>query len=69
MDGPDLYRAICLDHPDLADRFLVMTGDTLGPALERLPPAMRDRRIEKPIDLAALRRLMAERLARGGHAR
>ena len=69
MDGPDLYRAICLDHPDLADRFLVMTGDTLGPALERLPPAMRDRRIEKPIDLAALRRLMAERLARGGPAR
>ena len=66
IDGPDLYRAICLDHPELADRFLVMTGDTLGSALQRLPPAMREQRIEKPIDLAALRRLMAERLAGAG---
>ena len=41
-----------------------MTGDTLGPALERLPPAVRERRIEKPLDLVVLRRMLAACLER-----
>jgi two-component system NtrC family sensor kinase len=68
-DGPDLYRFVCRDHPELADRFLMMTGDTLGPALQLLPPAMQRQRIEKPIDLASLRLLMAQRLAQAPSAR
>jgi PAS domain S-box-containing protein len=64
VDGIELYRGIGARFPALAERFMAMTGDTLGSALDRLPADVRLRLVEKPIDLTALRRLLAERLAR-----
>ena len=62
-DGVELYQAIAARHPQLAGRFIAMTGDTLGSTRDRLPPEVRRRLVEKPIDLVALRRVLAERLA------
>ena len=62
-DGIELYRAIGSHHPKMSERFLVMTGDTLGSTLDRLPPELREWRIEKPMDLVVLRRMLADRLA------
>ena len=63
-NGVELYQAIGTRHPELAQRFLAMTGDTLGSIRDSLPAEMRAGLIDKPIDLVALRRALAERLAR-----
>jgi nitrogen fixation negative regulator NifL len=31
LDGPELYRALRLKHPELLSRFVFLTGDTLNP--------------------------------------
>ena len=31
LDGPGLYRALRLTHPELLSRFVFLTGDTLNP--------------------------------------
>jgi CheY-like chemotaxis protein len=68
-NGVELYQAITSQYPELAHRFMAMTGDTLGSTRDRLLPEVRLCLIEKPIDLAALRRTLAERLAGFGGGR
>ena len=63
-DGVELYRAIAAHHPHLAGRFILMTGDTLGSALARVPTSIRNRCIEKPMDLGELRRTLSDCLKR-----
>ncbi len=57
-DGVELYRAIAANRPHLVGRFILMTGDTLGPALASVPMAIRKCCIEKPMDLGELRRTL-----------
>ena len=53
LDGLGLMRALEAIRPDLAARMLFMTGDTLRAAM---PPELRDRVLEKPLDLDEVRR-------------
>jgi two-component system NtrC family sensor kinase len=70
-DGRDLYRALRAQQPALAERMLVLTGDTLGLAPADLPGLPREALLEKPVEPAALRRAVRTILAgpRSGAAR
>ena len=62
-DGRELYRALCAQHPELARRVLVLTGDTLGLATADLPGLPHEALLEKPVEPAALRRAVRRMLA------
>ena len=63
LDGPALIRALREQHPELAQRVLIVTGDLLGAELDEMLRAATLPVQEKPLDLAALRRKVAELLA------
>ena len=62
LDGRELYRALCAQHPELARRVLVLTGDTLGLATADLPGLPHEALLEKPVEPAALRRAVRRML-------
>jgi PAS domain S-box-containing protein len=62
MDGVRLFREASRRHPQLADRFIFMTGDTLSPATRELLERSRATRLTKPFSSTELRQ--AVRVAR-----
>ncbi len=63
MTGMDLHDQLLRDRPDVAARMLFVTGGAFTPRARQFLDAMPERRIDKPFDVAALRRLIAERLS------
>jgi CheY-like chemotaxis protein len=62
LDGPGLLRTLDATSPDLAARLLLMTGDTLRGAAA-LPPEVRGRLLEKPLDPDEVCRRVRELIA------
>jgi PAS domain S-box-containing protein len=60
LDGPGLWRALKAVRPELADRMIFVTGDTLSGDASRFLREVEAPVMEKPLDLAELRRRVAE---------
>jgi CheY-like chemotaxis protein len=60
MDGPALYDWLEAEHPELTGRIAFVTGDTLGPSAARFLEGVNRPVLEKPFDVAGLRRVLAE---------
>ena len=58
MSGIGVYEAVVGSRPDLARRFVMMSGDVLDPALEAFAATHEMTRLAKPFDLDALERTL-----------
>jgi two-component system NtrC family sensor kinase len=63
LDGAALISALERDHPKLARRLLLITGDALGAGLNEVVRRANLPVLEKPLDLAALRTQVGKLLA------
>ncbi|HSA82012.1 MAG TPA: PAS domain S-box protein [Geminicoccaceae bacterium] len=66
MDGPALYRALTGQRPELAQRMVFVTGDTLAADLTGFLSEIGARVIEKPLDPQDISRKVQTLLADGG---
>ena len=58
MSGIEVYEAIVASRPDLAKRFVMMSGDVLDPALDAFAATHEMTRLAKPFDLDTLDRTL-----------
>lgn len=63
--GQELYRLVEASDPDLAARFIFITGDTMSPDTNTFLSSVAADSLMKPIDIAELRRRVAELHERG----
>ena len=64
MTGIDVHEAAIACRPELADRFVFMTGGSFSPRTREFFDSSATTRIDKPFDLEALRALVRDRVAR-----
>ncbi len=64
LDGPGLYRAVAKDYPEMIERMILITGDTLAPHVNAFLKETRVTCIEKPLNPGAVLTLVARRLER-----
>ena len=69
MTGPEVYEAVVAIRPDLADRFVMMSGDVLDPALEALAAEHPVTLMGKPFDLDTLDRTIRAVMSATGQDR
>ncbi len=69
MSGIEVYEAVVRDRPELAKRFVMMSGDVLDPALETFAETHAMTRLAKPFDLATLDRTLRGVMSDGGQSR
>jgi CheY-like chemotaxis protein len=69
MSGIAVYEAIAGTRPDLAQRFVMMSGDVLDPALENFAETHEMTRLAKPFDLDALDRTLRTVIGRNAQSR
>ena len=62
MDGERLYEELQRSRPELCERLVLTTGDTLGTEPGRIAARTGLNVLHKPFDLDQLRRLVRERL-------
>ena len=62
LSGMDVYAATMRQNPELARRFLFITGGAFTPAGHAFVEAQQDRCIAKPFDIPSLRDRIAERI-------
>jgi DNA-binding NtrC family response regulator len=60
--GMHLFEHVRETYPDLAPRFAFMTGGAFLPEAERFLQSVDNPRIEKPFDVASMRRLVERML-------
>ncbi len=63
QSGIDVYDAIVATRPDLADRFVMMSGDVLNPQLEAFATGRQVGVLAKPFDLDTLERTVRDVIA------
>jgi CheY-like chemotaxis protein len=66
MDGTALYRALASEHPELAERILFVTGDTLAADVTEFLNTVGARVLEKPLDLGDVSRKVQTLLDQAG---
>ena len=64
MTGVDLHEALAREMPEYAGRMVFMTGPIDDPSLRARLEQLPNPRVDKPIDVGALRVLMTELLRR-----
>jgi PAS domain S-box-containing protein len=64
MDGVDFYQRMVELRPELRNRAVLMSGDTLNPALQQFAAASGVRMLAKPFDVTSLMEVIEEELAR-----
>jgi PAS domain S-box-containing protein len=64
MDGVDFYAQAIELRPELRGRAVIMSGDTLNPALRRFASANELRLLAKPFDVGSLHVVVEEELSR-----
>ncbi|HEX2114831.1 MAG TPA: response regulator, partial [Alphaproteobacteria bacterium] len=64
LDGPGFYRELSRSDPEMAERIIFLTGDTLSPAIQSFLAETKRPVIEKPLDPKQLREAVAAALAR-----
>lgn len=69
MSGIEVYEAVVGSRPDLAQRFVMMSGDVLDPALEAFAATHEMTRLAKPFDLDALERTLRTVIGRSAQSR
>jgi PAS domain S-box-containing protein len=69
MSGIEVYEAVVGNRPDLAARFVMMSGDVLDPALEAFAATHEMTRLAKPFDLATLDRTLRGVMSEGDQSR
>jgi CheY-like chemotaxis protein len=62
LDGPGLYRELQSCSPQLLQRFIFLTGDTLAPDTEAFLRQVGNRRLSKPFRAAEVRRMVQQTL-------
>jgi len=62
LDGPELYRALRLLHPELLPRFVFLTGDTLNPESHEFVQQTGAPCISKPFDFDEVDRVIGRAL-------
>ena len=68
MSGIEVYEAVVGNRPELAKRFVMMSGDVLDP-LETFAATNEMTRLAKPFDLATLDRTLRGVMSEGGQSR
>jgi CheY-like chemotaxis protein len=68
MTGMDLYEAVAREMPEYAARMVFMTGPVSDRSLDAWLKWLPNPRVDKPIDVRALRALIADLLPRGRYA-
>jgi two-component system NtrC family sensor kinase len=63
MDGIETYRRAIEVRPEMADRAVIMSGDTLNPALKAFAHETGLRMLDKPFDVSTVLALVEERVA------
>ena len=69
MTGMEVYDAVVAIRPEVATRFVVMSGDVVDPALETFAATHGVTRLAKPFDLDTLDRTLRAVLADRGQSR
>ncbi len=69
MTGIEVYEAVVAIRPDLATRFVVMSGDVVDAALESFAASHPMTLLAKPFDLAGLDRALRTVMDEGGQSR
>jgi len=62
FSGVDLHRWLRQERPDLARRLIFMTGGVFTPAARDYLDSVDNLRLEKPIDAATLKQIVADRI-------
>ena len=68
MTGIDAFEAAVLIQPDLASRWIFMSGDVLNPGLQEFAETHGIPLLAKPFDLATVTRMVGQVVARQGRA-
>ena len=58
LSGIELVDRLRVTHPDLADRTIVITGDTASPVVVEFLARLRTPHLQKPFDLRSLVRIV-----------
>jgi len=58
MNGMEFHQELARVRPDLADRVVFMSGGVFSPTVRSFFDEIPNRRVEKPLDIPALRRLV-----------
>ena len=66
LDGPGLYQALAHDQPQLSQRMIFLTGDTLSPETKEFLERTDIPRLTKPFTAAEVRRVVAQALQEPG---
>jgi len=69
MSGIEVYEAIVANRPDLARRFVMMSGDVLDPTLDAFAATHEMTRLAKPFDLDTLDRTLRTVIEATGQSR
>ena len=64
MSGTEVYEAVVAIRPDLADRFIFMSGDVLNPDLQRFAEGRDIGLLAKPFDIETVLRVVRAVVAR-----
>jgi len=62
MTGMDFHRELIRLRPEIAERVVFMSGGVFTPGVRSFLEEIPNRRIDKPLDIDALRRLIQEAL-------
>ena len=62
LSGPALYSHICREHPEMGDRILFITGDTMNPSTLSFLDRVQAPHLDKPFTIDELRRAMIQML-------
>lgn len=60
MNGMQFHQELVRVRPDIVDRVVFMSGGVFSPAIRAFFDSIANRRLEKPLDIPALRRLIDE---------
>jgi signal transduction histidine kinase/ActR/RegA family two-component response regulator len=60
LDGPGLYQELEHYHPQLLQRIIFFTGDTMNPETRAFLERTRVRRLTKPVTIAEVRRIVGQ---------
>ncbi|HSH21529.1 MAG TPA: ATP-binding protein, partial [Candidatus Caenarcaniphilales bacterium] len=69
MDGIECYQRAVALRPELAGRAVIMSGDTLNPALQEFAAGSGLQMLPKPFDVATVMKLVDEKLVEASQSR
>lgn len=61
LSGDQIYKAVAAKHPEVAARFVFITGGACSSEVEAFLQSIPNPRLEKPFDLGALQDILSNR--------